>query len=298
MPKSLLAEELKKRLTERGYSVAAAARALGLSANSLRSWMRRNRYPADQLDPIAKFVDLPTQPAELSRSFRFEVAREKLTYGRRLGKILDEEAPGLDEVLELLNAQWTDSLPSHSVRSNEFRSLIRSLGQGDLYVHCSLDQIPYEMEASGLAAFGEDVARAVKRGAKFVYLHPDSDLVSRARESGIHHVILPKTLQEIRETFQKGVSNFSSLDRRTISGSIISIACNETFFFTPGLPFVLIRPHTEVGHPAALFARHALRSGDVPFHIPLNPSTTNAFLTFLAGVVDSSQDPDIDVLLP
>ena len=297
MAKPLLAEDLKRRFKERGYSVAAGARALGLSENSLRSWMRRNRYPVEQLEVIAKFLDLPTELAELARSFRFEVAREKLTYGRRLGKVLDDECPGLDEVLELLSTQWTDSVPSHSVRNNELRSLIRSLGDGDLYVHCSFDQIPYEMEASSLAAFGEDVARAVQRGAKFVYLHVGSDLVSRARESGIHHVVLPETFYEICETFQKRVSGFGSLDRKAISRSIISIACNESLFFTPGLPFVLIKPHADVGHPATLFVRHGLRSGDMPFHVPLNPSTTNAFLTFLAGVVDASQYSVIDVLL-
>jgi len=156
-----LARELKLELKKHRYTFALVAKHLNISADSLRGWINRNRFPEEHLRGIAELARLPTDMNALANRYEFELQSEPAA-----GFALPSE-PKLSEALAVMDNRLDDLRKIYADFGHDVLMLFNALGPSDAFVYIALDELPYEVDGVGWNVTKEKVINAIRRGCLF-----------------------------------------------------------------------------------------------------------------------------------
>jgi hypothetical protein len=262
--------------------MSRVAKELGLFENSLRSWIRRNRFPERELVQLAAFVGLPPDLGKLENTFLFETTGTRQTHSRRVAELLDSASASFDEVAKVIESRAQEVLRGKDASLEELRLLFRTLDAGSVYACSFFDQLPPEMTSTGWAALGREVAGALERGARFVYLFPGVDLAADIQAMGIPGVLSESIIQPQMAMFRDNLaaSNPESLSSRETR--LIPIPSGQAGFLSPGHHYLFFWQRQDADLPR-LFLRVPISAGATVSSplLPLSGGLANDFLSLL-----------------
>lgn len=281
-----LGPELKRRFTERGFSMSRVAKELGLYENSLRSWIRRNRFPKRELLALCDFAGYGKKLESLRERFQFDIAGERKTSARRVTEFLSRREVDLHDALDVVEGNAREAFKGKGLFPEQLRLLFRSLGQGDLYVHGAFDRFPYEADGIGWSHLGKDLAAAAGRGAQLVYVYPNAEAVKQARSAGLRRI-------PTSEAWVEFMSAFAKRAMQSIVGSarnaVVIVQCGANPFFVPGVQLLLFRQSQPTVGPRLLVVLPlALSSGERTLLLPAAESMSGQFLEFLLVALEEA----------
>ena len=294
--RSELGAELKRRFAEQGHSMCSAAQHLGLVENSLRSWIRRNGFPAPVLEKLAKFAGLPRDVRVLQRQYDFEVVGAKRTPRRRVEELLDSPGIALTDALALFDARLPEMEKVCGSFEQDIRLVFRALGAQDLYICQCLDQVPYELEGTGWSLVGRDMARAVEAGAVFVYVYPEAQLAAHIAQAGLHRVLAPESFERMLEVARERIRRLKpKLKRGTVEHRVLGLACSQGVFMVPGHQYLLLHSRTAPGTAPRLLARVPAGGGSQVSAVlaPLADEAASAFVSVAIGLLEGSPHAEL-----
>ncbi len=284
-----LSGALRQALIQQEGSLSKAAERLGLSDNSLRVWLKRNRYPETELGVLIRCARLGDDLAELRAKFGFELTQAKRS---PLSKHLEirKGAESLERALTLVDDRMEYFGRLHQQFGEDVRLLFGSMDRGDVFVYLSPTDFPFEMSSTGWGESGELIAAAIRKGAYFIYLHPSdgvADALRRLRLSGIpssdeYEVKFQKFRAALRNLLHAGTS---LNDDFNLERQVIKIPCAHGVFLAPGHKYVLFKPRKGT---ARLLARLPTGSSEraSPLHLPLDQDTTDHFASFVGAALE------------
>ncbi|MCC6487445.1 MAG: hypothetical protein IT364_08085, partial [Candidatus Hydrogenedentes bacterium] len=281
--KTLLGPELKRRFREQGYSMSRVAGELSLFENSLRSWVRRNRFPERELVQLAEFAGLPTDLSQLEEVFAFETTGTRRTHSRRVAGLLDSSTASLEEVADAIESRTQEVLRGKDASLEELRLLFRTLEAGSIYACSFLDQLPPEMTNAGWAALGREVAGAIKRGGHFLYLFPNTEHSGVVQAKGILGVLSANIIQPQSELFREYLASANPGLSLSFETGLILIPCGSTSFLSPGHQYLFFWQRENPSDLPRLFLRVPICAGTMvssPLW-PLSGDVANGFFSIL-----------------
>ena len=276
-----LGQELKRRFQEQRRPVSRVAHDLGLSVNSLRSWMRRNVFPKEQLDRVVEAAGISGDAKTLAEIYDFEVARGRRTYGRRLAELASDDSPDREDVLAAILDRWRAFQENGPPVSQELRAIVRTLQHGEIYVCCFGDALPAEWTGTGWRILGIEVAEAVHRGAHLVYLFPSTDAVRRLRLHGLFEYLGPETVEGAIAQFRTRVTKaFPGLGESEVANRIVGLPIDVGSFLAPRHQYIFVTGAGDNSVPSAGFLRvtESLSGGSLPL-MPLGREIVSGFLS-------------------
>jgi transcriptional regulator with XRE-family HTH domain len=296
-----LGPELKRRFAERGFSMSRVAKELGLYENSLRSWIRRNRFPERELIQLTAFMGLGKTLAAVTDVYTVELTGVRRTHSRQLSQLLDKQEPSFDETAAAIEARVLDAYKGKDSSLAELQLLFRSLGEGGCYACAFFDLLPDELTVSRWAVLGKDYGSALKRGQRFIYLYPSTALAARMRSDGVTQVLDEVTVRDqIAALHKRLAAADAGFSLRELERRITMVACDNACFFSPGHSYHFFRPgRQDMGTPR-LYLRAGVRSGYMvvsPLQ-PLSDEIADAFLSQIVSVLTEAGDSDsVNLLL-
>jgi len=279
-----LGPELKRTFAKQGFSMSGVAKELGLYENSLRSWIRRNRYPKRELLALCTFAGFGKKLETLQEGFQFDVAGERKTPARRVSEYLSRHKLSLDESLGLIEDHAGEALKTRDLFPDELQLLFRSMGQGDLYVHCALDRFPYEADGIGWSRLGRDLVASAARGASLVYMYPNDQAIRPARAMGVRRIPTSEASEEFMVAFKKRATHTAGT---SVHRAFIAIQSDMNPFFVPGVQFLLFRQFQTTAAPKVFVVFPlATSSGERMLLLPAAESISSPFLEFLSVALE------------
>jgi transposase-like protein len=294
-----LSQELRRRMKQNGINVAEAARRLGLNERSFRSWLLQNRFPKAVAQESARLVDLPSDLSELQTQYSFALpkrardihidVKHKQTQLARSATDSSDSAPGsLLQVTDLFEERFRQATKSYFTDfEQDVEAIFNAMGSGDIFVYCSLDELPMETLPVNSRAILPLVANAVRNGAYFIYIYPDDSVIARLEECRIRPTVYPQHFAEnltlLQEKLAKHVSS------RDINQYLIAIPTSLCAFMVPGHKYVLYRPNTSTPSPPPL----QLCFDPFYRHLPLSDHVSNAFLGYIDVVFKTAGRNDL-----
>ncbi len=291
-----LGAELKRRFAEQGHSIRSVAQHLGLFENSLRTWIRRNGFPAPALKQIAAFAGLKQDLRALQREYDFDVVGTKRTPRRRAEELLESPSVTSVDALAFFDGRLSELEKVCGNVEQDLRLVFRALGQQDLYICQCLDQVPYELEGTGWSMVGRDVARAVDSGAVFLYVFPGAQLASRIAHAGLHRVLAPETFERILEVLRERIRRVKPrLNRAAVENHVLGLGCDQGVFMVPGHQYLMIRTRAESGMPPRLLVRVPAGGGTqvTSLLVTLVDETVSAFVTAAIRLLENSPHAEL-----
>jgi len=286
-----LGPEIKRAIEARGQSMRSMADALGLYVNSLRSWIRRNTFPAGALLKVARYLELAEDLESLGAKYEFYLAGTRRTSLMKLTELEHQERVDLQDVLSALSSSAVGLLNKPDVERAETRLLFRALGKGSLYVCGFLDALPIELIGAGWASVGDDVARAVARGTQLVYLVPSEKLCSELQESGLHSVISRKSAEHaIQDLGRRVEERLGAKYGAGASKEIALVDWDAPVFVVPGAEWIFVSGRSSSDTSNKLFMRMRLQ-GEGKTGIALlsaDEEMTTQFLSVLVSQLERS----------
>lgn len=283
-PQKPLFEALKEGIARNGLSVREAARQAGTPYESLKSWLRRNKFPRQDLSAIARIAGLAPDLDELERTFEFTWARAKKS--ARTQSRLDEEAEdGIS--IYASNALIDARLPKikrlvHDL-AEDVESQFGALAKDDLYVHCSFDVPPVETKPLHLERLGGLVAEGVRRGVQFTYLMPSAPALTRMASQGMY--LLPSA-ESVEACFTRLMTLVQDQvnDSGLVREHLRFIPCDENPFFVAGHTFSIFRYQHELRRESGSRCFGCFPVGlsgeSIELHLPMNQHFTQRFWDF------------------
>jgi hypothetical protein len=276
-PKQRLSKALKVGLQSKGFTLVKAAKTLGIKPDTLRGWISRNRFPQEELLRLAQLAGLPTDLIQLRGRYivNLQTQPELLSSGGVLRT--------LDEALSFLDTRIDDQLRLYRDFGHDVRLLFGALAEGDIFVYCALDELPYELDSLGWTVAGELVAQAIERKAHLIYFHPSQQIVDAMRSLRLRKVPNPSEFADALSQFKLRIMKMKpNLDVDYISEHVIAVECDVCPFMVPGHKYVLFF-HSKSPSTARSLARFPIGSSEkeMSLHLPLSQSVTSQFLNFV-----------------
>ena len=298
--KTRLGPELKRRFGEQGYSLSRVAKELDLFENSLRSWIRRNRFPERELVQLVEFADLPKDLHELEEVFLFETTGTRQTHSRRVAALLDSKSLSIEEVAGVIESRVHEALRGKDASLEELRLLFRTLGAGSVYACSFLDQLPPELTNAGWAALGREVAGAFRRGAHFLYRYPSLDLSAAIRAKGVPGVLSSDIIEPQLELFRGNLAAGGPDLSSQLETRLVPITSAETCLLSPGHQYLFFWQRQGQSDLPTLFLRVPIGAGATVSSplLPLFGELANGFLSILLAELKQADREDlVQVLL-
>jgi hypothetical protein len=292
---------LKERLIREAGSIVRAAERLNLSDNSLRVWLNRDKYPPAELRGILRFVGMGDDLTELQKQFSFETTnpkREPLFSERERAQSVNS----LSGALVLMDERFGQLSRLSQRIGEDIGLLFGSMKKNDLFVFLSLTEIPYEMTATGWAASGGLIERALTEGAHFVYLYPSEDCINtllRLGQSRIparveYQLAADAFVSDVRRSLEQN-GNAAKVDLDT---QVQMIECPLGSFLSGGHKYVIFKPSD--GSPARALAKFPTGSQEQEFamHLPLEQRTTQDLIKLVLSITarDARYNPITSLL--
>jgi hypothetical protein len=282
--KPALSKELKYKLLDHGYTLAEAARSLNLSHNSVRAWMSRSIFPVHELELLAGLAGLPTDVNELSENYQFNLVQHPKRSRRREREEFERVPPtDLGRALLHMDSRLGEYERLREDFGQDMHVLFSALGTADVYVHCALDQVAYEIDEVGWSAIGMDVARAIERGSYFVYLYPDEAVTKAMRDSGLRRLSDPAEFEKIFDLFVDRLTRtLGGTDLKRVRAHVHAIKCASSAFMVTGHQFFLFRPRSTA-YPTRSTGRFPTGTKDSAsfLHLPLPEEISNQFVNVI-----------------
>ncbi len=285
-----LGMELKHRFREQGRPISRVARDLGLSVNSLRSWLRRNVYPKDQLLRIMDAAGIRGDSSTLAEMYEFEVARGRRTYGRRLAELASDVSPDLADILAAVFDRWRVFQGNGPPVSQELHALFRGLGPDDIYTCCLGDTLPTEWSGTGWGTLGVELGAAVNRGSILVYLFPSAEAIRRLQLHGLYEFLSPETVEGAIAQFRTRVAKtFSELTESELAERVVGLSIDAGVFLAPRQQYIFVNGAKDDGVGLAGFLRlNDSPAAGIPLLIPLGQEIASGFLSLLLSEAERS----------
>lgn len=288
--------ELKQRFVGRGYTMARAAKELGLYENSLRSWIRRNRFPERELVQLAIFAGMGKNLAEVTEAYHVEVSRVRRTPTHQLAQLQDKPALSLDEVADTIEDRVRETIKGKDSSLAELQLLLRSLDDNACYVCAFLDRIPEEFMASRYPALTTECSSAMERGARFIYLFPSHTLAANLKENGLTRAIDEATVRSQIGGFRDRIMTSStSLSIERLQSQIVAVATDSALFLAPGHVYRFFRSGGQLERAQKLYLKVTLKAGLMnasPLQ-PLADDIADEFLAYILEILANASHKDL-----
>jgi lambda repressor-like predicted transcriptional regulator len=286
--KPMISDVLKAELKKHGFTLARAAKTLRISPDSLRGWISRNRFPQEELLKLAKLGAMPTDLGTLQELYQYGVhTQPELTSS-------DPALQSVRDVLGFMDQRVDDLRRFYRDFGHDVQLLFGALGQGDLFVYCALDKLPYEVDSVGWTVTGTRITEAVRRGAFLIYFYPSKEVVNVMKELQIRNVPDPREFKGALEAFKARIqkaTNGPSQDH--INNHVFAIECQTYQFMVPGHKYVLFQPKPPAA--ARALARFPIGSDEKEMflHLPLAEGITSQFLNFIIETLHRAKRDDL-----
>ena len=286
-----LGVELKRRFRMQGYTMARVAKELGLYENSLRSWIRRNRYPRRELERLIDFAKMGHTLTDLEGAYAYSLAGSRNTYSRNIDVLLQADTVELPDAFDAVERGLKENFKGRQPVGRELRLLFSALGADEFYIHWSLDTLPQEFELSGYSNVGSAIARAVERRATLVYLHPGPQLVEGARSLGLPRVIDTAHFESLAQSLRDRVANQVQMSARDgMADRILTASFDEVLFAVPNQEFLYFGHRSESAYPHRLFVAQKVFIGteEIPTLVTASMDTAITFRLTVAKALRAS----------
>jgi transcriptional regulator with XRE-family HTH domain len=289
MSKDNLSTAIKAAASSHGMTLAEFARELSVSENSFRSWVRRNTYPRNVLAKLAPLLNARSVDDLQSRYSLQPAALSRKTTQPELERRLDEatglaETPGsLLDAFAILDRRIEVVFRNQAEFGQDVQRLFTRMDTDDLFVFCSLDEPPYEME-DGFAKVSPAVRTAIKRGAYFAYLYPSPTLLkSLSQWVRVPH---EESFPELFVNYQKNLAATGALRIEDVKEHVHKIPVECPAFMTPQHRYVIFIPKLDRAS-YRVFARFpaGTRGNDRALHVPLVAGASGPFYRFVCQVL-------------
>lgn len=301
----LLNDELRRRIKASGRAQAEIADLMGIREGTLRNWLSNNRYPAGHLRELVRHVD----PSIKLSHFEFEEsAGAKRLPRRELRRLAEASVKEGDptarwrQIFAALDDRVARVLRLDEDFGQDVLILFRAMSAGDVFVYWSVDQYPYEATAEGTDTAALDVARAIERGATFIYLIPHEDLLERLQGDGLRG--LPRqsdfeaTLADFRWRLAEGADDSAMTGKPGLETRLIALPCKAACFIAPGHKFVLFRCRdARLTRSLARFPVKGRQEKDEHLHLPLGTDLQEQFLGFINRAFEQAGRPELKKLM-
>ena len=294
-----LGAELKQRFRDKGYSMSAVARELDLYVNSLRSWLRRNRFPEAELKQLTAFAGLPEDLEALERKYLFELAGQKKTVSREIALLLEEESVTLGEAVAAIENEFAGRVSDGAPFHQELRLLLKTLGKGDTYACLFYDDLPYELQNHAWSQVGTEIAAAVARGVNLLYVSPNEECVSSAHVIGHYRVLAPEVVRQALARICEHVAKTQGRRPGQVRKQVYHAPAGQSSFFTPGHQYLYLKSRSSHDVSNSAFLRLPASSSDAARRTlaPLSPEVGSDLFAVLFTVLESSRDRELSGLL-
>jgi hypothetical protein len=285
-----LGAELKRIAAERGETLVSIASALGLYVNSVRSWMRRNRFPIDPLRKIVRHLGLPDDLDTLQRRYDFELAGARKTPLMRIASMDKEDRAEFGEAMRTLCAGM-ESIARHPMTiASQTRLMFKCLGSDGIYICTFLDTLPFELSPTGWAETGREVCKAIHRGATLLYICPYSESLAQAHGLDISSSTATPAagdlaVQRLRERVRL---NSGDVSEEKIASSVYAVSAKSQLFQAPGHVWIALRGSVSGEIRTQLFLRSTL-AGATTRQTTLFPLDAGIGESFMSHVLDEAE---------
>lgn len=285
-----LSAALREALIKKAGSISRAATELSLSDNSLRVWLKRDKYPPAELRAILRFVGLKDDLQEISKQFGFKTTNPKRApiYSKRERT---QNIATLDRALTVMAERFEQFRRMNPEFGEDVKLLFGSMKRNDVFMLLSLDELPFEMTQLGWQQSGALVAKAVEEEAYFCYLHPSDAVIEYLRERQQTDILTPS---EFRIKFDKFRNNVRALildpEKATdtyLDAHLIHLECPMSSFLAAGHKYVLFKPRDGQVRALAKFPTGTL-DREFPLHLLLDRRTTNEFASLVLAITEKS----------
>jgi predicted transcriptional regulator len=288
--KPKFSEVVTTALSTRGKSQAELAKELGVPETTVRQWVKRNVFPDEIVSEIAKRMGFPSNIEDLQTKFEFRIARARKASrtGARVVKqvVANVASTSVPEAFEILEQRVARFEPSTPTLGEDVIFYIKALSAGDALIYWSLDQVPYELR-DGWALAGRAIAEGIKKGAFFLYVFPDANLLDELREKcGLRDLPSAESFIRYFNAFRERLIRKQSLKEAEVDNHVIWVTTNCSAFAAPGHKYVLYVPTNDVPRGVARYPTAGNQNFAV--HLPLDPETTQQFHEFLIACLNTA----------
>lgn len=293
--RKILSAELKQRFQDQGYSMSAVARELDLYVNSLRSWLRRNRFPEAELKKLVGFAGLPKDLESLERKYIFELAGQKKTVSREIALLLEEESVTIEDAVAAIENEFAGRISDGAPFHQELRLLLKALGKGDSYACLFYDDLPYELQGHAWSQVGEEFSAAVERGAHFLYLSPNDESVSSAHAIGHYRVLAPEVVKKAMTRLCERVAEELRKKLSQVQKQVHYVPAGPCPFSTPGHQYMFVKSQGAQDGLGQALLRLPTNSAQTARRTltPLPIEVANDMSAMLASVLEESRESDL-----
>ncbi len=252
--------------------------------------MRRNIFPKDQVVRIAEAAGIRGDIEKLTENYDFEVARGRRTYGRRLAELTADERPDRTDVVAAIWDRWRVFHEGGPGVTHELRALFRTLRTDNIYMCCFGDALPVEWTGTGWGVLGVELAEAVARGARLIYVFPSADAVHRLQSLGLYEYLGPEAVLGAMAQFRSRVSSIASgFGESILAERITSLGVDAGCFFAPRHQYILVAgPRDEAARTAGFLRVTESASAGAPVLIPLGREVVGGMLSMLMSAAEHS----------
>ncbi len=174
-----LSEVVAKELADLGVSKTELARRIGEKPDSLRGWLGQNSYPQDVVDKLSRELRLNID----AEAYEYTTKRHRARHRDSDGTRIDFSSASL---ADLIRAHWSGCTGESGAvqdRIPAIENFFDAMHESDLFLMLCTNTLPRELDETHWDRLGSRLCRALSRGAFFVYLWPDSEVVARYRDS-------------------------------------------------------------------------------------------------------------------
>jgi hypothetical protein len=187
-----LGEALSRALRDRGQKLEIVASKLGITYNALRQDLAKSRFYPDDLSQLLQMGGFPTEIAKIEASFAFTWKQRARGIRKATREFADRVRTG-NATLEEVFAEFATRMVSVRDSLQSIQKVIpkffKTLDAGDVVALFISDEIPAHWERGNATEWLEPMLRALKRGAKILYVYPSTETYQLAQECGVR--ILP-----------------------------------------------------------------------------------------------------------
>lgn len=275
--------------------MSAVARELDLYVNSLRSWLRRNRFPEAELKQLTAFAGLSEDLEKVADKYIFELAGQKKTVSREIALLLEEESVTVEDAVAAIENEFAGRVSDGALFHQELRLLLKALGKGDSYACLFYDDLPYELQSHAWSQVGAEITAAVERGVHFLYLSPNDESVSSAHAIGHYRVLAPEVVKQAMTRLCERIAEVHGKKLSQVQKQVHYVPARQSPFFTSGHQYMFVKSQGAQNGLGQALLRLPTTSPQTARRTltPLPVEVANDMSAMLVSVLDESHERDL-----
>jgi len=281
-----LSEGVRAAMTAQGVTWQDLADKLDVNVNSLRAWCSRDLIPEWAAQRLARWMALTSE--EFRERFEYSETAFRRAGREHMGSLSESGPVQPEDPLAIIDSRLAKYPQRASDVSSDSDALVKGLRPGDIRVYWSIDREPWEFSTEGGSVAGAEIAEAGKRGARLVYLYPDSDVCRMALSAGFRRPLRMEDYDQFRAEL---------LTRCSTEIDVRVLPCGIPAFLIPRFSVTL---YALLGEGSAARTYRALAyfpagtpEREVPLHLPLDRIATDRVIGFVRAVLSANGAEDL-----